>query len=219
MQTWSRVCTNWCLFGRVARAFYALKKFWYSEASGLEACIFTCCVQSFYDIFCHVYTTFSRLKTNFLNMYNVCTITGELSQLNVGLKGGINHTPLYLTHLAPLEAGIKLPLSPVRNLWIQLLGMTTYCTEAGFLDETQTKVFRVFFLVIHSHLSAVQTCINRYTVQTHRGARYVQQSRLEDANISEMFFFKKLPVILHSWGKKLNFINGKARDFYQILRN
>jgi hypothetical protein len=65
-----------------------------------------------------------------------------------------------------------------------------YCTEAGFLDETQTKVFKVFLLVIHSHLSAVQTCINRYTVQTHRRARYVQQSRLEDANIPEMFFSK-----------------------------
>ncbi len=47
-------------------------------------------------------------------------------------------------------------------------GLQGWCPEAEFLDEIQTKVFRVFFLAIHSNLYTQQLCLEIFISSNSR---------------------------------------------------
>jgi hypothetical protein len=46
-----------------------------------------------------------------------------------------------------------------QSMKIEVRKYTRRCPEAEFLDEIQTKVFRVFLLAIHSQLYTLQLCL------------------------------------------------------------
>ncbi len=56
-----------------------------------------------------------------------------------GVKGGMSQTPL-----TPLQAGIKLPLTPVMDLWIRLL----YSMEADQYVPTYIRYLHYLHIIV-----------------------------------------------------------------------